>query len=101
MKINEGKNYPVCITAKKGNMTEIDPNFFIVSVGHGQPKDHKYRYIKRFLFPVENRPKQPQTVFNSLFVCKFSRKIISKDICRSLKIVKIRINSLISICSFI
>lgn len=61
MKINEGKEYPVCITAKKGSMTEIDPNFFIVSVGHGQPKDHKYRYIKRFLFPVENRPKQPQT----------------------------------------
>ena len=42
--------------------TEFDPDFFIVQLGHGQPKaDQDFNILKNYDFPVENR-QQPLTV---------------------------------------
>ena len=36
--------------------TEFDPDFFIVQLGHGQPKaDQDFNILKNYDFPVENR----------------------------------------------
>jgi nuclear protein localization family protein 4 len=38
---------------------EFDPDFFIVSLAHGQPKkDQDFSILKNYRFPVENRDKQ-------------------------------------------
>ena len=35
---------------------EFEPDFFIVSLAHGQPKSQKdYNYLKNYDFPVVNR----------------------------------------------
>jgi nuclear protein localization family protein 4 len=37
---------------------EFEPDFFIVSIGNGQPKGKKdYKYLKNYDFPVRNRTK--------------------------------------------
>lgn len=39
---------------------EFEPDFFIVSLGHGQPKTKKdYNILKHYDFPVLNRAKAP------------------------------------------
>ena len=39
---------------------EFEPDFFIVQVAHGQPKNKKdYTYLKNYDFPVRNRDKNP------------------------------------------
>ena len=42
-------------------MTQIEPDFFIVNVAHGQPKHNRFSVLKTSDFPVANRQK-PQTV---------------------------------------
>jgi nuclear protein localization family protein 4 len=39
----------------------VQPEFFVVNVAHGQPKDNKFAVIKHAEFPVENRmsPQKP------------------------------------------
>jgi len=36
-------------------VTEIDPLFFIVQLGHGAPKSDEFNILKVYDFPVENR----------------------------------------------
>ena len=37
---------------------EFEPDFFIVSLAHGQPKsDNDYNILKNYDFPMANRPK--------------------------------------------
>ena len=39
---------------------EFEPDFFIVSIGHGQPKTKKdYNILKNYDFPVLNRARVP------------------------------------------
>ena len=60
---------PVLVESKP--TLEIDPDFFVVGVAHGMPKDNKFAYIKRSVFPVENREKFP-TVSQAIAIPQLS-----------------------------
>jgi len=36
---------------------EIEPDFFVVNIAHGEPLSNKYSLMKMFDFPIENRAK--------------------------------------------
>ena len=59
MKIREAKKgelVPKMIYQRKDSK-ECDPLFFIVNVGHGMPISNEFAFIKRSLFPIENKKK--------------------------------------------
>ena len=50
---------PSCMKEGK-QVKEFEPDFFIVSLAHGQPKTKKdYNILKNYDFPVFNREKLP------------------------------------------
>jgi hypothetical protein len=52
-----GPNEMIPSVVKEGKPAkEFEPDFFIVSIGHGQPRTKKdYNIMKNFDFPVYNR----------------------------------------------
>ena len=46
------------------NVDQIEPDFFIVNVAHGQPKNTKFNILNGIDFPVSNRakPQKPSDV---------------------------------------
>jgi hypothetical protein len=52
-----GPNEMIPSVVKEGKPAkEFEPDFFIVSLGNGQPKTKKdYNYLKNYDFPVHNR----------------------------------------------
>lgn len=56
-----GPNEMIPSVVKEGKTTkEFEPDFFIVSIAHGQPKSKKdYNILKNYDFPVLNRAKVP------------------------------------------
>eukprot|EP01017_Pseudomicrothorax_dubius_P033291 TRINITY_DN4451_c0_g1_i3.p1 TRINITY_DN4451_c0_g1~~TRINITY_DN4451_c0_g1_i3.p1 ORF type:complete len:336 (-),score=77.01 TRINITY_DN4451_c0_g1_i3:127-1134(-) len=69
----EGEILPTVIAQGKSS-TYVEPEFFIVNVAHGAPKNNNYATIKHSDFPVENRkdPQRPSDV--KTYLTKFSRQ---------------------------
>jgi NPL4 family len=59
-----GPNEMIPSVVKEGKPAkEFEPDFFIVSLGNGQPRSGiDYRYLKYYDFPVYNRGKKEPTV---------------------------------------
>jgi hypothetical protein len=50
---SENDMVPIVLMESKP-VTEIDPLFFLVQLGHGAPKSDEFNILKVYDFPVEN-----------------------------------------------
>lgn len=62
LKIKKQKNnqFNTKFFYQKKAVDKIDPDFFIVNVAHGQPKNTKFNILDNTNFPAANRPSTPQ-----------------------------------------
>jgi len=65
---------PTLIVESKPVKT-VAPEFFIVNVAHGQPRDNKFAIVKHSDFPIENRntPQKPSDV--RAYLNKYKKEI--------------------------
>ena len=54
-KPNDEKDIVPAVVMNGKTVTEFDPEFFIVALGHGQPINKDFNILHHYDFPVESR----------------------------------------------